>query len=171
MNIHPALVHFPIAFFSLYAFLEILRFKALQNLPFWFYVKAVVLFAGILSAPVVLLSGKISEDLLASDPYIGSIVEKHEFFAFLSCGIFGILFLVYVVAWYAKYKKEKGVVLESRLVSFVEKFLDKGAWLLAIFGFVSILTTASLGGLMVYGPNNDPVLKAVYELLVVTNNK
>ncbi|MBL8030581.1 MAG: hypothetical protein JNN11_05025 [Candidatus Doudnabacteria bacterium] len=166
MNIHPALVHFPIAFFSLYAFLEVLRFRAFTNLPFWFYTKAVVLFAGVLSAPVVLLSGKVSEDLLASDPYIGSIVEKHEFFAFLSCGIFGILFLAYVIVWYAKYKKEKGIILESNLVGFVEKFLDKYAWIFAILGFVCILITASLGGLMVYGPNNDPVLQMVYSIFV-----
>lgn len=40
MNIHPFLVHFPIALFCVYTILECVRFQVVIKQPYWFYLKA-----------------------------------------------------------------------------------------------------------------------------------
>ncbi|MEK7110290.1 MAG: hypothetical protein AAB759_00205 [Patescibacteria group bacterium] len=39
MNIHPAFVHFPIALLTIYAVLELARFRFFTARPYWFHLK------------------------------------------------------------------------------------------------------------------------------------
>ena len=40
MNIHPIFVHFPIALLTLYSLAELIRWRRITELAYWFYVKA-----------------------------------------------------------------------------------------------------------------------------------
>jgi uncharacterized membrane protein len=46
INVHPLLVHFPIALLVVYSLLEWVPLKKLANLSSWFYIKATFLFFG-----------------------------------------------------------------------------------------------------------------------------
>lgn len=61
-NIHPLLVHFPIALLTVYSLLEAVPLKRIQKLPYWFYVKAVLLITGTISILPTILAGLVIED-------------------------------------------------------------------------------------------------------------
>ena len=49
MNIHPLLVHFPIALLTIYSLLELVPFKQIYRQSYWFYTKAIILIIGSIS--------------------------------------------------------------------------------------------------------------------------
>ena len=78
MNIHPILVHFPIALLTTYAFFECIRFKKLMELREWFYIKATFLFLGGLGALAAAQAGDFGKQLY---PSARAIIQVHENFA------------------------------------------------------------------------------------------
>ncbi len=90
MNIHPILVHFPIALLTLYAVCELLPLKALTRQTYWFYVKAVLVITGTLGGVAAYLAGEAIEDQFKTAS-LSSLVETHSTFAITSILIFAIL--------------------------------------------------------------------------------
>ncbi len=149
MNIHPLLVHFPIALLTTYAVLELLRFNFLTKQTYWFYVKAVILLAGTLAGYPTILAGFMAKSLIQASDTL-QIIGRHQFFAISSVGIFTILSLVYLRAWF----KQNFSIINSFWVP-----------LLALIGLGGLLITGALGGSAVYGPTNDPVTNWIYNLV------
>lgn len=170
MNIHPIFVHFPVALLTVYAVLELLRFKTLTDKAYWFYVKAVILIAGTLGAFVSLSSGEGAEHAL-SDRSLRPLVEMHSTFANASSWIFGILAVVYLISWISKTSYNEKLVnsMFSKIwhikVMIAEKILGSYATvILALAGLAAITITGALGGAIVYGPDVDPIVSWVYHL-------
>lgn len=161
MNIHPLLVHFPIALLTLYSLAEILGIsKKISSLRYWKPVKMAFLFPGVVGAFFSLMSGEAIEDLFNN---LHALVELHSFFAAAATWIFTILAGAYLVELVSGYLK-----LEERvkfLVSIQKMVLNKYvAASLALLGLAALFVTGSLGVAIVYGPEIDPFVSAVYHL-------
>ena len=164
MNIHPLLVHFPIAFFIAYSVLEILPFKKLKREPYWFYIKALFVILGCFGALAAGITGSIAENQYAED---GSLIELHSRINLLASASFAVLALGYFIGLlkranvnFANFNSlgrlaslYENIVLETPLIYFF-----------VITGFILISIGGALGGAIVYGSNFDPFTHFVYSL-------
>lgn len=167
LNIHPFVVHMPIGLLSLYTLLEVISIKKLQSLPYWFFVKAVLVIFGSFGTYAALFTGS-----LAAGESKTLLVEVHSDFAVLTTIVYTILALAYLLTWF---KDKINFILENTkfkkvwiLVDSTRGFVMRRLVLffLSIVGFVLISITGALGGAMVYGPEIDPMVKIIYDLFV-----
>ena len=171
INIHPLLVHFPIAFLVLYSLLEIVSIKRFKYSLWLSNTKALLVITGFIGGLFAALSGGFIEDKFSS---IHQIVEMHSFWAGTSNVIFGIISILYLIK----------ILNQNNVFNFnTESFLGK-AWAIKIkvsnyilnnrlmlipivlIGLISITITGALGASIVYGPNIDPAVKFIYNLVL-----
>jgi uncharacterized membrane protein len=164
MKIHPLFVHFPIALFLIYAVIEILGLDIKYAELKW--TKRIL---GILSpivAYISILTGGLLEDMFRNDANLRQIVRVHESMATLFMWVASILALGII----AEIIREKNIQLPSWANSLVTFFLFfSKRWvslLLAVVGLILITVTGALGGILVYGPDVDPIAKLLYSLIV-----
>lgn len=169
MNIHPIFVHFPIALMTIYAVAELLRFKKIKETAYWFYVKAVLVIIGTISAFVALNTGDSAEHLANKD--LRPLIEIHSTFASASTWIFGFLAIVYLVSWISKsefdqkLRSSKFSKIWNIKVNIAQKILNGYLpVILALIGLATITITGALGGAIVYGPEIDPIVSFIYHL-------
>ncbi len=169
MNIHPILVHFPIALMTIYAVAEIVSIKKFKDTVYWFYVKATLVITGTLFAFLSLGTGDSAEELVKHD--VRPLVNMHANFAATSTWIFGFLAVVYLVSWISKSKYNEKLVASkfSKIWNIKVKIADKilnsyFPIILAIVGLITITITGALGGAIVYGPDVDPIVNFIYHL-------
>lgn len=169
MNIHPIFVHFPIALLTIYAILEIARFKFLTNKEYYFYIKASFLILGIASASLALQTGEIAEHIVNRS----ALIERHALFANISTNLFTILAIIYAVtwinksSWQSKIANSKVTVLWNKITNIINYFNKPIIVIsLAVIGLITITITGALGGAIVYGPNIDPIVKFFYNLVM-----
>ena len=164
MNIHPLLVHFPIALLCLYVLFEIIRIKKLQHATYWFYTKAILIITGTISGLFTLLSGDTAEHA-----YRGAssrdLIELHSNFAGASMFIFGALALVYIITWL----RMEHFLIQNTYMRSVYKYTNYfyKPWImitLAIIGFVLLGITGTLGGALVYGSHADIFTETLFNL-------
>ena len=167
LNIHPFVVHMPIGLLSLYTFLEVVSIKKFQTLPYWFFVKAILVIFGSFGAYASLFTGS-----LVVVEFDFRLLEAHARFAVLSTIVYTILGVIYLLTW-LKYKISS--ILENTRfkkvwyrVDNVRGFLMRRFVLfsLSIIGFIFISITGALGGALVYGPDIDPFVKIIYDFFV-----
>jgi uncharacterized membrane protein len=170
MNIHPIFVHFPIAFLTIYAIAELIRFKKIMSLPYYFYIKAVLVILGSLTSFIAMQTGEMAEEILSER---SQLVEKHSAFANISAYIFGFISIVYVIHWYKlsqEGKKMELVDIPSKKIQvfiLVEKIYRSILIpILALIGLATITITGALGGAIVYGQNIDPFVNFIYSLVM-----
>ena len=164
MNIHPIIVHFPVALLSLYVIFECVRFRRLMISREWFFIKATLLFAGGLGALTALVTGDFGRQLY---PDARAIISAHETFAHWTVVIFGILALIYLVKvidmlFGDRLRASKYQKIWNSIVAF-DTPLHRGYVIvsLALLGFGVLLTTGALGGSIVYGASSDPFTQIV----------
>lgn len=169
MNIHPIFVHFPIALMTFYAIAELMRFKKLTQTAYFFYVKAVFVIGGTVSAFLALNTGEGAEDLI--DRSLRPLVEMHSTFASASTWIFGVISVLYLISWINKSELNQKISISSfgsywnKVVTLVNTILNSNFMLLiALVGLVVITITGALGGAIVYGPEVDPIVSVIYHL-------
>ena len=170
INIHPVFVHFPIALFLLYGGLELLRFTPLKNKEAYFYVKAVLVILGSISAWITLQTWELAEEAFQNSA-AEQLVETHSAFATASTIIFSIIAAAYLISWI---EKEQWLHLqEGSTLQKIWNVLKKIEWLLietplvyviVLAGILCITITGALGGTIVYGPDIDPLANFVYHL-------
>lgn len=164
-NIHPILVHFPIAFLFIYSIIKVLPFdKWFPNIS-WKNIRSILLFIGVLGACVSLITGDLAREMV--NPNTG-LVHMHSTFAYLSTWLYGALLLGEIVS---VIKSKYSSVIQSEqikaLLTFLENILRDGLFskLLALLGIISISITGMLGGVMVYGLSADPFAGIVLKIL------
>ncbi|HSW96453.1 MAG TPA: DUF2231 domain-containing protein [Candidatus Saccharimonadales bacterium] len=169
MNVHPLLVHFPITFFITYAVFELLRFKRIIKQQYWFYIKAILVCLGVVSAFAAGIAGKIIQPQFTQK----TLVSIHEHINESATAIFAILAICYIISWIKQTSnssipqknnkfwlflfKSEEVILHTPLLYF-----------LVIPGLLLITLGGALGGIIVYGPNLDPFTSFIYSLLVTS---
>lgn len=163
INVHPILVHFPIALLSIYSILELVQllpvWKNFLRQPYWFYVKAVLVIVGSLSTIPTMLAGIIAKPLFEDAI---QVVNVHETFAITTSIIFLFLGMLYVVIWMKKQIKKSSVAFLLRLQKII--FLYHIEKILALIGLITITITGALGGIIAFGPGTDPLAHFVYIL-------
>lgn len=131
-QIHPMMVHFPIALLIASIFLDFLSIIAKKDTfeKSAFY----LLVLGILGAVAAIIFGLLAEDAASKRPNIADTIETHEALAFITTGIFIALLIVrYIFMKKDNFKKVKPYYLIAALI-----------------GVAFLLATAKIGGHMVY---------------------
>jgi uncharacterized membrane protein len=130
-NPHPLVVHFPIALLTASVFFEIVAYwsrkEVFEKVAKW------NLASGVLAGIAAVVSGLLAEESVPQFPVIHEIVERHETLAFVTLGVFAILFL---------WRFLKGGKFFARWRAF---YLA-----LAVIGILILGATAYYGGELVY---------------------
>ena len=168
MDLHPLFIHFPIALLTLYSFLEVIRFVAAGAR--WAHVRAILVITGVLGAFASLLTGETAEHLFQK-PELRSVLEVHSLLANVTTWTFAVLAAAYLLLWL-----KETTLLES-LPQVVRKPLSiamtiastvagpRVAPILAVLSFLGLLMVGSLGAILVYGPDFDPITSFIYRIL------
>lgn len=130
-NIHPLLVHFPLAFLSTFFVFDVIATLAKkQN---WRNIASWLLYFGTVGAVFTVIAGFIAANTVAHGDDVHAIMERHEHF-----GVSVLSLAVLLSAWRLK----SGGVIQGGANSFF----------LILAGLLSVLMMlgADLGGLMVY---------------------
>lgn len=159
MNVHPILVHFPIALLTIAALMEILSFSWFTKRAYWWMVKGAFVTIGAVSSVFAFLSGDAIEDSFRSSR---QLVEVHSSFAFGTVLVFGIIALSYVLVFLKKEGFANWTVI--RMAERVQQPMILIP--LSIIGLVLVTVTGALGGAIVYGPDIDPIVSIVYHALI-----
>ena len=147
MFLHPIITHFPLALLTVYSVFELIRFKKVTEKPYWFFVKAIFVTLGTITAVLAWLTGpEVSGSRLG---------EMHELFATNSLLIFAIIALTYFSTWCWPILVSKFIMRSYIIIP------------LALLGLICIVITGSLGGAMVYGTDFDPLMAPVFKLLKI----
>ncbi len=171
LNIHPVIVHTPIGLLTLYSIIELLRFKKLQERPYIFYTKAILVIVGFGGAVAAYLSGDMIEELFTSANDL-ALIEVHSTFALITSVLYGVIAASYVVLWFQKecgtwgFLKNKNIAGIWKMKLAIANFIQK-PWIigvLALLALVAIFITGALGGAIVYGPEADPAVSVIYHL-------
>ena len=130
-NIHPMLVHFPIAFLSAFFALDLLG--TLAKKPSWRNVASWLLYFGTVSAVFTVTAGFIAASTVAHGVEVHAIMERHE-----HLGVSVLSLAALLSAWRLK----SGGIIQGGANSFY--------LILAALLCVLMALGADLGGLMVY---------------------
>lgn len=172
MILHPIFVHFPIALLTVYALIELAPVgKFFADKPAWFYIKTAILIIGELSTFFAFQSGDALEHMFAGDKIKNNIVQIHAFLAGATVWWFGMIAILYAAAWVAR----EGIMLRVILPPRIKKILDFliilqdsviTGWpikIAAFIGLVGLTLTGASGGLLVHGPEADPLAGLIYQ--------
>lgn len=168
-NIHPIIVHFPIAFLFIYAVIKILPFRKWFPKVSWNDISLIVLIVGVLGAFASLSTGEAAEHVVRRNR---QLVEAHSMFASLSTWLFGALLVGELAAIFnrtAKFMDQKWAMVRKVTV-LLQKYLYDSflAAFIVVIAFLSIMMTGLLGGVIVYGTTADPIAGFVLQLLGIT---
>lgn len=131
MNLHPAIVHFPIALLVVAALLAILSlFNKKESIREWMFRNLVF---GVVFAPLAIISGMIEEQSLQHNEAIHSVLIIHKYNAFVILGVYAVL-----TFWFWKRKN----TMQSKEYAVWVVCLLLGTGLVAYQGY--------LGGKMVF---------------------
>ncbi len=164
-NIHPIMVHFPIALLFIYSVLEVLPMKRWFPNGAWKHIKRAFLFFGTLGAFAALSTGEIAESFTNANQML---VETHAAFATFSTWVYGLLLAGEIAEIiYSEYGTKIQSQIVLKFLALIEKVFCHQTFskILAIIGFFAITITGLLGGVMVYGVTADPLAKFVLTVL------
>ena len=134
---HPLVIHFPIAFLTLYVSLEIIY--NLFKKDFVIKVAHLSLLLAVISGIAAVLTGNMELQLLKQKSFLTQSlineISEHEFYATLTMWYF---FIILIIKTYVILKKKNQSKLRYLFVIF------------AVIGFYLIYTTSKIGGRLVY---------------------
>jgi len=169
MDIHPIIVHFPIAMLVIYAIFEIFRIPVIVRQHWYVSVKTILLMIGVVFSFFALSSGETAEHLAGRS----QLIETHSLYAGASTWIFAILLVSYLIHGLAVSLSITRIRTLIERLGFIWQILILLARFilkpyivvtLALVGLITITITGALGGAIVYGPDADPVVSFIYHL-------
>ncbi len=167
-QLHPVIVHFPIGLLTLYAVLELIPFRITWTDPRWIFAKRILVFCGTLAIIIAETTGEArgGENIVP-----GTALAMHELMATITKIIFMILAGAQVVVATSVVvtrfvSKREWMYVIWKILERISKIITLRPVIIigALAGLICITITGALGGGMVYGPEADPMVKAVYTL-------
>ena len=169
MDIHPILVHFPVALLTIYALMEVLPLENKFGRTY-FNIKFAFLIIGVVASFPAYWTGGFAGESVEHGP-LGKIVEYHAVFA----GATMVTGIVMLVAYLAKLKSiysmsKYGVAYDKYVPAIIARlfglFTNRGFMVFAsILLLIFVTITGGLGGSLVYGPDADPFVRFLYRIL------
>lgn len=164
-NIHPIIVHFPIALLFIYSIIKILPLSKWLPQVAWKHIERTLLVFGVLGAFASSATGEVAEHLVHPSH---NLVEMHALFAGASTWIYGLLLAGEFLSLFIPFLSAKiNLPKTIHYLSIIEKILTQKTLskFLAFLGLIAISITGMLGGVMVYGLSADPMAKIVLQIL------
>lgn len=163
-DLHPIIVHFPIALLFLYSLIKILPLERFVPQFNWRHIRQAFLAFGFLGAAASLMTGEIAESLSRPNH---QVVEMHSTFAALATWLYGILLVSEFIVPVNEFLAKKNVSALLKVTTPIAKLLAPKFLniVLAIVALVAIFVTGLLGGVMVYGTSADPLAPMVLSIL------
>jgi uncharacterized membrane protein len=151
-NIHPLFVHYPIAFFTAFFFMDF--FGTVAKKTQWRYVASWLLYLGTIAAAFAVVAGLFAADSVEHGEDVHELMERHE-----HIGISVLSLSLFLSAW-----RLKKWGLHSATTNMV---------FLGLAGFLCLLLSlgADLGGLMVYQYGVSVKPASVAEVTPETNSE
>ncbi|MEQ1739452.1 MAG: DUF2231 domain-containing protein [Methyloglobulus sp.] len=151
-NIHPLFVHYPIAFFTAFFFMDFLGTVAKKVQ--WRYVASWLLYLGTIAAIFTVVAGLFAADSVEHGEDVHELMERHE-----HIGIAVLSLSLFLSAW-----RLKKWGLHSAATNIV---------FLGLAGFLCLLLSlgADLGGLMVYQYGVSVKPASITEAISETNSE
>ncbi len=168
INVHPMLVHFPIAFLTLYAVCELIPWRTLRANPAFRSFKTALVIVGAISALAARQAGEMIEDMFESGPD-ANLVEMHSLFGNATTIIFCVIAGAYIVELlHAKQIQKKWVTQVLYWLHFISRIVLHPivVVVLALLGLIAVSVAGALGGAIVYGPDVDPFVSFIYHALL-----
>jgi len=170
MNLHPIVVHFPVALLTFFAVLELIRFRKLAAQSWWFPLKAVLVMSGGVGALAARQTGEMIEDEFRGGGVMDRVLEAHQFAANATIAVFGIIAAAYLVtwvlqsAWGVRIAASAEWGMSARFVGAIARFIMRPPVIVvgALLGLFLVTVTGGLGGILAYGPDVDPVTKLLF---------
>jgi len=172
MNIHPLFVHFPIGILTLYTLFELLRIKFVTKQPYYFQLKAVLVIFGTLAAFAAASTGDMAEELAEAgkNTVVSAadmpVIDTHAMFAMATVWIFAVLAGSYLFEFLRRQKVLK-ILTNLTWLQKTSHLIQRASMLLAIAGMITMTITGALGASLVYGPEIDPAVGFIYNLIIV----
>lgn len=164
-DLHPLVVHFPIALLFLYSIIKIIPFQKWFPRISWKQLEQGLLLVGVLGAALALATGETAEHLMRPNHVL---VEMHSLFAGISTGVYGaLLFGELISMTRALIERFISWLFVKKVLFAIEKILQHPVvgTLLAVVGLIAISVTGVLGGVLAYGPSKDPFASLVLSIL------
>jgi hypothetical protein len=161
MNLHPIIVHIPIACLALYSILERILFfkKTLQDKLI--HTKYFLLFVGVIGSFIALQTGERAEHLLWGH---SNLIEMHSTFANLSHFSYIIIAIIYglnLVITHKIWSKYRTVITKQHLpkIKYIlnHMYTHYSIILLSGLGFILLSITGALGWAISHGTTDDPL--------------
>lgn len=169
INLHPIIVHFPVALLTVYAWFELASLHPkLRNNKTIFYIKLVLLFIGTVWTIWWILSGEVAEKIIGKS----TLVHTHEEFAEMTRNAFVLLSILYIAKLYVN---EKQLPLAKAIPPFLQNILEWIAkytnkffvpQILAIVGLFLVTVTWALWWAISHGSSSDPIVKRAVKTFV-----
>ncbi len=169
MNLHPIIVHFPIACLVLYSLIEIGSIfsprvkKNLENTKYF------LLLVWVIGTFTALQSGEVAQEAFGKSDLIHTHEEfwekSHMLYVIIGCFYLAKLIInkrIFIQYWT---KRERSHL--SWFISFVDsKVSHYIITLVSIVGIILLSITGALWWAISHGPDTDPIVKIVYDTFV-----
>lgn len=157
-NLHPIVVHFPIALLMLGALVRILPLKKLFPKVAWLDISRFLLGVGFVGGIAAHITGENAEELLQPQE---DLVGAHANAAAVTLWAFGLVVFGECIRFLPEKIKNNyfvdkvGIILGNSVLQVV----------LLCVGLVAIFLTGLLGGVLVHGTSADPLAPLVLKIL------
>lgn len=162
MNLHPIIVHFPIACLVLYTALEVVSFFKKNREEKLSFTKMFLLVVGIIWTALALQSGEVAQDIVGRS----ELIHQHEEFAEMTYKIYLIILFIYIITRETVLLRFKSPILTkiSSVIGYLKKYGI--VVLLSLIWLVLLTIVGALWGAISHGPAVDPIVQYIYTLVM-----
>lgn len=170
MNLHPIVVHFPIALLSVYSLIEIYRRWKPSHASKLEITRVLLLVIGIIGGRIALATGEGIEAMYNGNE-LEKIVQAHAAAANTSIVLYTIL-LVIVLIPMLQQRIKRWIPVQyhhylDRLIRVINRFeAYHTRQVIAIVALLALLVTGALGGGLVYGSDVEPLTTILFKLIL-----